>query len=279
MNSIGWETGVEADCCWMTSGSGRQRASVPRVRILSVLVKSFFGFVLKALVLLVVALVSALTAMRFAIHVGEVAVPNLVSKTPAEARADASTVGLPVEVERQYYSDGIAAGKILSQIPPAGTKVRRGWQVRVAVSLGPQRLAIPSVIGETERAAEMNIQRRGLELGALAAMQLPDTPADQVVAQSPPPNATGVSAPKISLLLTAAPPTQAFVMPNFAGQPLNGVKSALQNAGFKVGTMTLSSQPTTVPATPSASSGTIVSQTPAPGEKVLAGTVVNFEVR
>ena len=56
--------------------------------------KSFFRLVLLALVLLVVALVSALTAMRFVIHGREVAVPNLVGKTPAEARRIAEESGL-----------------------------------------------------------------------------------------------------------------------------------------------------------------------------------------
>jgi len=237
--------------------------------------KSFFRIVLRVLVLLVVALVSALTAMRFAIHVGEVAVPDFVDKTPVEAREDAANFGLPVEVERQYYSPDIAAGKILSQVPPAGTKVRRGWRVRVAVSLGPQRAVIPSVIGETERAAEMNIQRRGLELGAVAELPLPDTPADQVVAQSPPANATGVAAPKISLLLTAVPPTQAFIMPNFAGQPLGSVRLVLQDAGLSVGTLTLAEQT----ASAASAASIIVSQNPGAGEKVFAGAVINFVVK
>ena len=237
--------------------------------------KSFFRIVLRVLVLLVVALVSALTAMRFAIHVGEVEVPNLLDKTPAEARDQATNLGLPVEVERQYYSPQVVAGRILSQVPPAGTKVRRGWQVRVALSLGPQRMDIPSVIGQTERAAEMNIQRRGLELGAIAELPLPDTPADQVVSQSPPPNATGVSAPKINLLLTAAPPAQAFVMPNFTGRPLGSVRLALQDAGLRVGNLTQGAQPA-----PAASPASIVaSQNPAAGEKVLAGATVNFELK
>ena len=70
--------------------------------------KSFFRFVLLALVLLVVALVSALTAMRFAIHGSEIAVPDLVGKTPAEARRIADAAGFQMEVERQYYSANIA---------------------------------------------------------------------------------------------------------------------------------------------------------------------------
>ncbi len=113
--------------------------------------KSFFRLVLLALVLLVVALVSALTAMRLAIHGHEVAVPDLVGKSPAAARMIAEQSGLELTVERQYYSPTVPEGKILSQLPPAGSQVRRGWQVRVAESLGPQRVAIPNV-HRTERA-------------------------------------------------------------------------------------------------------------------------------
>src|SRR5216684_6324847 len=205
--------------------------------------KSFFRLVLLALVLLVVALVSALTAMRLAIHGHEVAVPDLVGKSPAAAKMIAEQSGLELSVERQYYSPTVPEGKILSQLPPAGTQVRRGWQIRVAESLGPQRVEIPNVVGQSERAADMNIQRRGLDVGAIAQMQLPDALADQVLSQAPPPNASGVSAPKISLLVSEPSPPQAFVMPNFVGQPLGSVTLALQDAGFRVGAVTGQSGP------------------------------------
>lgn len=97
--------------------------------------KSFFRLILLALVLLVVALVSALTAMRLAIHGHEVAVPDLVGQSPAAARIIAEQSGLEITVERQYYSPTVPEGKIISQLPPAGSQVRRGWQLRVAESL------------------------------------------------------------------------------------------------------------------------------------------------
>src|ERR1700693_1283603 len=130
--------------------------------------RSFLRFALLALMLLVVALVSALTAMRFAIHTSEVVVPDLVSKTPIEGRKIAEDSGLQMEIERQSYSPNTAEGKILSQLPPASPQVRRGWQIRVALSLGPQRVEIPSLLGQSQRAAEINIRRRGLDVGALA---------------------------------------------------------------------------------------------------------------
>ena len=133
--------------------------------------KSAFRFALLALVLVIVAMVSALTAMRFAIHGQEVAVPPLVGLTPAEAERAASGLGLQISIERQYYSPQIPEGRIMSQLPLPGTKVRRGWQVRVAQSLGPTRVTIPDVTGQSEHAAELNIRRRGLDVASMAQVE------------------------------------------------------------------------------------------------------------
>lgn len=244
---------------------------------------------LLALVLLTVALVSALTAMRFAIHGREVAIPKLVGLSPLEAERAASDSGLQVVIERQYYSPNVAEGRIMSQAPQPGTIVRRGWLIRVAQSLGPQRVTIPDVTNQSERVAELNIRRRGLDVGSTAQIESTEAPPDQVVSQSPPANASGVSVPKINLLLSAGPKPVAFVMPNFTGQPLGSAILALQDAGIRVGKV--STAPATPPlpgqtppppvdanATPGSAS-MIVTQTPPPGQRITAGSTVTFEVR
>jgi beta-lactam-binding protein with PASTA domain len=240
--------------------------------------KSFFRLVLLSLVLLIVALVSALTAMRFAIHSGEVAVPDLVGKSPVEARRIAEEKGQEVNVERQYYSATVPDGKIVSQMPLAGTKVRRGWEISVAESLGPQRIAIPDVLDESDRAAEINIQRRGLDVSSVAQIALPNMPTGQVIAQSPPPNASGVSAPKISLLLAHTPQPAAFVMPNLVGQSSVSASAVLQGAGLHMGTVTVAADNAS-PGSAPAGASTIVAQDPVAGQKISAGTDVNFVVR
>src|SRR5258708_28869667 len=176
----------------------------------------------------------------------------------------------------------------MSQAPEAGVKVRRGWAVRVAQSLGPQRVAIPDVTGQSERVAELNVRRRGLDLGPMAQVNL-DAAADQVVSQSPPANASGVSVPKISLLVSRGREPSAFVMPNFVGQPLGSVTLTLQDAGIKVGRVSVvpAAPPVDVLATPVApvptpipgAASMIVTQSPGPGQKVVAGSAVSFEVR
>ena len=248
--------------------------------------RKFFRMLLLALVLMTVALISSLTAMHLAIHGREVAIPKLVGMSPFEAERAGAASGLLVVVERKFYSPDVPEGRIMTQMPPPGTKVRRGWSIRVAQSLGPQRVTIPDVTGGSERVAELNIRRRGLSLGSIAHVNLPDAPLDQVISQSPPPNASGVSAPKINLLVSdgAEPPT--YVMPNLTGQPLGSAMLALQDAGVKAGKISvlrppLPGEPQAAPVAvsePSAAS-MIVTQTPAPGQKITAGSAVNFEVR
>src|SRR3977135_4474500 len=121
--------------------------------------RQFFRMLLLALVLMTVALVSALTAMRLAIHGREVTIPKLVGMSPLEAERAGAASGLLVVVERQFYSADIPEGKVMTQMPPPGTKVRRGWSIRVAQSLGPQRVPIPNVTGGSERIADINILR------------------------------------------------------------------------------------------------------------------------
>jgi beta-lactam-binding protein with PASTA domain len=268
-----------------------------------------------SLVLIVVALTSALIAMRLAIHGREIAVPNLQGKTPAEARRLADESGLGVQVEREYYSASVPEGRVMSQAPAPGTVVRRGWEVRVALSAGPQRATIPPVVGESERAAAIAIAQRGLQLGVPASVSLPDASPGQVLAQNPPANARDASAPKISLLVEADATPTSYVMPSFIGQPLGSVIPALKDAGLSVGKVTTTigapaistetlpasasasstsnptqstSAATGQPGTPSAAapeqagplpSSIVVSQEPVAGQKVVQGSAVNFVVR
>ena len=161
--------------------------------------KRFFQLVLLTLVLVAVAMISALTAMRMAIHGRQVRVPNVMGMTAAEARKAALGSGLLLDREGGFYSRDVSEGRVLTQAPAAGTLVRRGWHVRIAESLGPQRTAVPDLLNQSQRAAEINITRRGLDVGTVAVAHIPGQPPDQVVAQSPPPNAQGVASPKINL--------------------------------------------------------------------------------
>ncbi len=229
----------------------------------------FFRYLLMALVLLTVVLLSAMTAMRLAIHGREVAVPKLVGLSAEQAERITLSSGLLLDADSRYYSNEVAEGRVISQLPPAGIHVRRGWRMRVAVSLGPPRAVIPDLIGQSPRAAEINVHRRGLDVGQVAVAHIPQAPTDQVIAQSPPPNAGTVTSPKINVLVSAPEEEPSYVMPDFIGRSLGEATQALQAAGLKRGTVT--------PAE-GAPTETIIHQAPPAGQRVKPGMPVSFEV-
>ena len=110
------------------------------------------------LLLVAVGLLSAIVTVHFAIHGAEVQVPALKGLTVADARSETAGLGLNLDVDNRYYSADVAAGHILSQSPAAGTVVRRQWQVRVAESLGPQKVDVPDTVGSTSQAAQFKLR-------------------------------------------------------------------------------------------------------------------------
>jgi beta-lactam-binding protein with PASTA domain len=223
--------------------------------------RSAVRYALLVLVLLLVFAFSALSAMRFAIHGRETVVPKLTGLTTAEAERLAQANGLLLQVENRFYSD-VAAGRIVSQLPAEGARVRRGWPVRVAESLGAQRRTIPNVVGASRRAAEINLRRRGLDIAAEATVALPGAEPESVVAQSPAPEVEA-SSPSVQLLVATAGDAQ-FVMPDFSGRPLAEALRVLQQAGF--GNVKAS-----------AAAGAVAHQSPAAGQRVTPSSAVYLE--
>src|SRR5579872_3282301 len=155
------------------------------------------------MLLVAVAMVSAIITMHFAIHGAEVKVPALKGMTVAEARSQAAGMGLNLDVDNRYYSSDVAAGHILSQSPPPDTVVRREWHVRVAESLGPQKVDVPDTVGTDARVAALRLRRAGLQIGVLAKLPYGDAQDGSVLAQDPPAHSQGIAQPSVNVLVAA----------------------------------------------------------------------------
>jgi beta-lactam-binding protein with PASTA domain len=248
----------------------------------------FFRFVLVVLVLFVVALFSAITTMHFAIHGAEVKVPDFRGLGTAEAMRKAASLDLNLTVDSRFYSAEMPAGRVLTQSPASGTIVRREWHVRVTESMGPQRMAIPNVLGQQERAATITIRRAGLDLGNVARMPYPNAAAGMVIAQNPAPDAEGVERPSLSLLVadSSAATSDGMVMPDLTGQMYSAAVFAITHAGLKLAPAI--EVPANVPAVPLPASsqnpsapipaGAVISQVPAAGNRVDANTPIQLTV-
>jgi beta-lactam-binding protein with PASTA domain len=146
----------------------------------------------------------------------------------------------------------------------------------VAASLGTQHAAVPNLIGQSQHAAGINVSRRGLEIGTVATIHLSGATPDTVVAQSPPPEATDVTSPKVNLLIAAADNDQFYVMPSFVGKPLADANIALIKGGFTLGKVRLVSGGSESNA--AEKPGIILRQSPVAGQRVAAGAAISFDV-
>jgi len=230
-----------------------------------------------------VALISAFITMRLAIHGREAVVPAVTGLTVADAARAASGKGLSLTLENSFYSSEVPAGRILAQDPAPGLRVRRDWPVRIIESLGPQRVAVPDLTGESERAATVSIRRLSLELGTVARLAVPGEP-DVVLAQTPAANSTGVDGPRISLLVSDADDSQpaAYVMPSLIGLSYAAASYRAAATGLRLLASTDSPQPASgapAPAdqpAPPPVSGIVLAQTPQAGRRVVRGDSVQI---
>jgi beta-lactam-binding protein with PASTA domain len=249
-------------------------------------VVNFFQVAWLVMMLVAVALLAAITTMHFAIHGAEVTVPSLKGMTVADARSQTSGLGLDLDVDNRYYSEDVAAGHILVQMPAAGTVVRREWHMRVAESLGPQKVDVPETVGHEERLAALQLRRVGLEVGLTARLPYSAAAEGTVLAQDPPAHAQGIARPSINLLV-AAPEDDApdgFVMPDLTGLPVVTAQAELARIGIK----SASPKFVTVPIAPMGNSyaafkppvrpGSVTAQQPPAGARILQSDTVKLTV-
>jgi beta-lactam-binding protein with PASTA domain len=246
----------------------------------------FFQIASLVMLLIAAALGAAIITMHFAIHGAEVKVPSLKGMTVAEARSQTTGLGLNLEVDNRYYSYAVAPGHILTQSPAAGTVVRREWRVRVAESLGPQKVEVPDTVGSDERVAALKLRRVGLAVGATAELPYGDAPEGTVLAQDPPAHAQGIEGPSINLLVAAPSEESAdgFVMPDFIGVPIVTAQAILARVGLQgpppnfvdvpVPAMGAGPAPPRPPVTP----GSVIAQQPVAGARVYLNTPVILTV-
>src|SRR5256884_2044789 len=116
------------------------------------------------------AFLSAITAMRIAIHGREVTMPNLVGKNVSEANNMLRSRGLVLRVADRIYSEQ-PVNVVLRQTPPAGLLMKVSQQAHVVLSLGQRQLQTPMLEGNSLRASRVELLRQSLQVGEVSAMR------------------------------------------------------------------------------------------------------------
>jgi serine/threonine-protein kinase len=146
---------------------------------------------------------------------------------------------------------------VTDTVPPVGTPVAPGSQVRVRVSKGRAPITVPNVVGKS--LADAKGQLEGLHLVVATTQQDSDKPKDTVLTQNPVDGTGVVPGTTITLTISNGPP--AVVVPDVRGMNLDQAVQTLQAAGLQVNAQGF---------------GTVRFQNPGPGTQVPPGTQVDL---
>ncbi|SRR6266705_426036 len=219
-------------------------------------------------ILAAAAFLSAITAMRIAIHGREVMMPNLVGKNVSEASQMLQSRGLVLRVADRMYSDQ-PINVVVRQTPTSGLLMKVSQQAHVVLSLGQRQLQIPLLEGNSLRASRIELLRAGLQVGEVTGITMPAPPADTVVIQNPKPGA-GAATPRVDVLVSQGPREIAYVMPHLVGLNETEAQHRLDIAQLrrKVNYVTAPQWP----------HGAVIDQSPLGGARVPASTVIELTV-
>ena len=165
--------------------------------------------------------------------------------------------------------------------------MRREWRVRVAESLGPQKVDVPQTVGLDQRVAALELRRVGLDVGSTAQLPYAGVAEGTVLAQDPPAHAQGIARPSVDLLVAAASdgePSEpdGFVMPDLTGLPVIAAQAELAKVGIQTAPPSFVEAPIApmgsgfAPPVPPVRPGAVMAQQPPAGARVSQGTLVRL---
>lgn len=219
--------------------------------------------------LLALAAASGGVAYYLARDRGQVEVPRAIDLQSATAGALLRELGLQPRFIGEEYSRQVAQGRVLSQRPSPGTRVRPLTEVRLIVSRGTDLLALPNLTGVSLQRAQRLLAEHELAVGRVTSIHSEDHPLGLVIAQEPAPGAPSRRATSVSLLVSLGPHESALTMPDLQGLTLGAALVQLQDLGIEA-------RVTYERATQGR--GLVLSHQPGPGIRVKPGEVVSLIV-
>jgi beta-lactam-binding protein with PASTA domain len=143
----------------------------------------------RGLIAIASLLVLALLALGGGFYLGSyryTKAPGVLKLSFSAAQAKLARAGLDPKKGDDVFSETIAKGLVATQDPEPNGRVRKGGEVKLFVSKGPDRRKVPGVVGKTEAEARKALQDAGLTVNATVQREFSsDVDKDRVTRTTP----------------------------------------------------------------------------------------------
>jgi hypothetical protein len=132
-----------------------------------------------------------------------VAVPQLVDKELETARQLARDARLDLAIASQQHSSDVPVSHVIDQSPVPGSEVAPGTQIAVTVSLGPEMVVVPNVVGFPVAVKQLDLEDIGLVVSVTRTWSL--DPQDLIISQTLEAGTTVTVGQTITLTVSSGP--------------------------------------------------------------------------
>ncbi|MGC3861419.1 Stk1 family PASTA domain-containing Ser/Thr kinase [Micromonospora chersina] len=214
----------------------------------------------------VLGLVAAVGGWWFGVGRYTVA-PQLVSLSKADAEAQATRGGFVLRYAEPRHDEKIPKDTVLGQDPVSATRIVKGGTITLTLSLGPDRLPVPDVVGKDFELARAELADAKLAPVKGSSRYDDALPAGVVLATDPKVGTVVKPGTKVTLVLSKG--RAPVSVPNLVGKSLTDARGILSRLGLTpVETYKDSDKPR----------DEILGQSPADGTGVEKGAQVKLEV-
>jgi serine/threonine-protein kinase len=183
-------------------------------------------------VALAIAMVAGAAAWWFLAGPGSpTVVPTTVKLPYAQAQQALETAHLNPE-RLDQFDETVPKGVVMSTDPGAGTEVRRGTDVTVTVSKGPERYAVPNVVNKSLAEAREQIAASKLAVGSTKEDWSESVPPGLVVSADPKAGTQLKRGAKVKLVVSKG--RQPIPVTDWTGKPADQAINDLTEKGLQV---------------------------------------------
>jgi serine/threonine-protein kinase len=187
------------------------------------------------IVILAAAIAIGTAAWYYGIH-RYTTTPDLMNLAPAAAAAKAGESGLQTSLDNQDYSEDIKQGEVMRTDPAAGDRIRKGGDIGLTVSKGPERYRVPQLVGLQLDAAQQALSPIKLITGQITEQYSETVPQGRVIAISPKFNT--IVKPGTAVNFAVSKGKRPINVPDLTGKSYRDANKALRKLGFVVGRST-----------------------------------------
>jgi eukaryotic-like serine/threonine-protein kinase len=156
---------------------------------------------------------------------GDVPATAGLSREEATEKLEAAGFGAQVQT---VSSDAVEEGLVIHSEPSAGETATNGSDVTLVVSAGPKRAKVPVLVGSQRRLAVQQIRGRGLTPSV--SEEESDSPAGEVIAQSPSAGSEVEAGSAVAIVVSSG--KQQAKVPNVVGKLRAEAVQAVREAGL-----------------------------------------------